>query len=330
MMQRIPYFDFLRGIAIIMVVCLHCIDFSAMEGPVLNFFGVEFRNLLNAAVPLFLAISGYFMANKKVDSPAAYRNFLKKQAAKVYVPMLVWSVPYLVLSYLHRESPVITWLLFFFGGFSIYYFIILIVQYYALLPVLQKMGRSLRGGEIAVAISIICICMLEILFYGYRLEIPLIVYAGPFPLWIMFFVTGIYLRNHTFDTKYVYLPVILFYVLSVAESFIIMHCTGQVTGLGIKVFSFLFSLYFIIMMFVSPLKTHVAAHKDHLVIRGITRIGELSFGIYLIHMLVNMALNKFAGYHNFNFILVLAISIAVIVVTMKLAPASIRKYIGFS
>lgn len=147
-MQRIPYFDFLRGIAIIMVVCLHCIDFSAMEGPVLNFFGVEFRNLLNAAVPLFLAISGYFMANKKVDSPAAYRNFLKKQAAKVYVPMLVWSVPYLVLSYLHRESPVITWLLFFFGGFSIYYFIILIVQYYALLPVLQKMGRSLRGGKL--------------------------------------------------------------------------------------------------------------------------------------------------------------------------------------
>lgn len=64
-MQRIPYFDFLRGIAIIMVVCLHCIDFSAMEGAVLNFFGVEFRNLLNAAVPLFLAISGYFMANKK-------------------------------------------------------------------------------------------------------------------------------------------------------------------------------------------------------------------------------------------------------------------------
>ena len=146
-MQRIPYFDFLRGIAIIMVVCLHCIDFSAMEGAVLNFFGVEFRNLLNAAVPLFLAISGYFMANKKVDSPAAYRSFLKKQAAKVYVPMLVWSVPYLVLSYLHRESPVITWLLFFFGGFSIYYFIILIVQYYALLPVLQKMGRSLGGGN---------------------------------------------------------------------------------------------------------------------------------------------------------------------------------------
>ena len=145
-MQRIVYFDFLRGIAIIMVVCLHCIDYSAMEGPVLNLFGVEFRNLLNAAVPLFLAISGYFMANKKTDTPTAYKEFLKRQAVKVYIPMLVWSVPYLILAYLHRENSVTSWLLFFFGGFSIYYFIILIVQYYALLPLMQKMGRSLRGG----------------------------------------------------------------------------------------------------------------------------------------------------------------------------------------
>ena len=188
-MQRIVYFDFLRGIAIIMVVCLHCIDYSAMEGPVLNLFGVEFRNLLNAAVPLFLAISGYFMANKKTDTPTAYKEFLKRQAVKVYIPMLVWSVPYLILAYLHRENSVTSWLLFFFGGFSIYYFIILIVQYYALLPLMQKMGRSLRGGVLAaVAISIACISCLEILLYVYRMEIPLIVYAGPFPLWIMFFV----------------------------------------------------------------------------------------------------------------------------------------------
>ena len=144
-MHRIPYFDFLRGIAIIMVVCLHCIDYSAMEGPVLNLFGVEFRNLLNAAVPLFLAISGYFMANKKTDTPTAYKEFLKRQAVKVYIPMLVWSVPYLILAYLHRENSVTSWLLYFFGGFSIYYFIILIVQYYALLPLMQKMGRSLGG-----------------------------------------------------------------------------------------------------------------------------------------------------------------------------------------
>ena len=330
-MQRIVYFDFLRGIAIIMVVCLHCIDYSAMEGPVLNLFVVEFRNLLNAAVPLFLAISGYFMANKKTDTPTAYKEFLKRQAVKVYIPMLVWSVPYLILAYLHRENSVTSWLLFFFGGFSIYYFIILIVQYYALLPLMQKMGRSLRGGVLAaVAISIACISCLEILLYVYRMEIPLIVYAGPFPLWIMFFVIGIYLRNHTVQMKYVYPLVLLFFLLSVAESFVIMHCTGQVTGLGIKVFSFLFSLYFIIMLFASPLQRYLTARKDRFIVRSIAKVGEISFGIYLIHMLVNMVLNKLCGYHDFNFILVLTISIVVIVATMKLVPTSIRKYIGFS
>ena len=166
---------------------------------------------------------------------------------------------------------------------------------------------------------------MEILLYVYRMEIPLIVYAGPFPLWIMFFVTGIYLRNHTVQMKYVYPLVILFFLLSVAENFVIMHYMGQVTGLGIKVFSFLFSLYFIIMLFASPLQRYLTARKDRFIVRSIAKVGEISFGIYLIHML-----NKLCGYHDFNFILVLTISIAVIVATMKLVPTSIRKYIGFS
>ena len=196
---------------------------------------------------------------------------------------------------------------------------------------MQKMGRSLRGGVLAaVTISITCISCLEILLYVYRMEIPLIVYAGPFPLWIMFFVTGIYLRNHTVQMKYVYPLVILFFLLSVAESFVIMHYMGQVTGLGIKVFSFLFSLYFIIMLFASPLQRYLTARKDRFIVRSIAKVGEISFGIYLIHMLVNMVLNKLCGYHDFNFILILTISIAVIVATMKLVPTSIRKYIGFS
>ena len=174
-MHRIPYFDFLRGIAIIMVVCLHCIDYSAMEGPVLNLFGVEFRNLLNAAVPLFLAISGYFMANKKTDTPTAYKEFLKRQAVKVYIPMLVWSVPYLILAYLHRENSVTSWLLYFTSAVTLStIFIILIVQYFrTAAPLMQKMGHCLGGGGAArlhpPSIACRSSCM-EILLYVYRMQ----------------------------------------------------------------------------------------------------------------------------------------------------------------
>lgn len=95
--------------------------------------------------------------------------------------------------------------------------------------------------------------------------------------------------------KYVYPLVILFFLLSVAENFVIMHYMGQVTGLGIKVFSFLFSLYFIIMLFASPLQRYLTARKDRFIVRSIAKVGEISFGIYLIHMLVNMVLNKYAA-----------------------------------
>lgn len=57
-----------------------------------------------------------------------------------------------------------SWLLYFFGGFSIYYFIILIVQYYALLPLMQKMGRSLGGGAGSRHNSITCISCMETCF----------------------------------------------------------------------------------------------------------------------------------------------------------------------
>lgn len=54
MKQRNLYFDFLRGVAIILVVAIH----SFILGENSN----EIRQLLNTAVPLFVAISGFFLS----------------------------------------------------------------------------------------------------------------------------------------------------------------------------------------------------------------------------------------------------------------------------
>lgn len=50
--SRNTYFDFLRGVAIIMVIAIH--TYHKAED------SVAFRQILNAAVPLFIAISGFF------------------------------------------------------------------------------------------------------------------------------------------------------------------------------------------------------------------------------------------------------------------------------
>lgn len=77
MSNHITYFDFLRGIAIVMVVLIHCTGIINFEGAN-NIMTMAFRECLNCAVPIFIAISGYFMCLKPVDNPKDYLSFIKK------------------------------------------------------------------------------------------------------------------------------------------------------------------------------------------------------------------------------------------------------------
>lgn len=143
--ERNPYFDFLRGFAIIMVVGIHTVTNYA---PTFETFGqictIIIRLFLNCAVPLFLAISGYFIASKQISWGNEHFKFLKKQVPKVYIPCLVFSLPYFILSLSYGDSIIKSIIYFFMCGFSVYYFIAVIIQYYLLLPAFTKFNN--RGG----------------------------------------------------------------------------------------------------------------------------------------------------------------------------------------
>lgn len=139
-MQRDTYFDFLRGVAIIMVIGIHTYSDGMMH---INLF---MRQFLNCAVPLFLAISGYFVGKKSFAEDGAYKSFLKRQMPRVYIPMLFWSLPWATFAIKGGDSIAHTILIALTGGMSIYYFIILIMQYYALTPAIQKVVYTKSGG----------------------------------------------------------------------------------------------------------------------------------------------------------------------------------------
>lgn len=138
--QRDTYYDFLRGVAIIMVIGIH----TYIDG--LMHFNLFLRQFLNCAVPIFLAISGYFIGQKLFDAKGSYTKFLGKQIPRVYLPMLFWSIPWVILSIKGGSTPWLTVLRAFAGEMSIFYFIILIVQYYILTPVIQKVNARFGGG----------------------------------------------------------------------------------------------------------------------------------------------------------------------------------------
>jgi surface polysaccharide O-acyltransferase-like enzyme len=141
MYNRNHYFDFLRGIAILMVVGIHTYirsNFDSIEG----ISNIIIRESLNFAVPLFLAISGFFLGKKDLSTKDNVIMFWKKQIPKVYLPCIVWSLPLFALAIYHGGNMLENLILLFCCGYSVYYFIALIIQCYALLPLLLKFNRG--------------------------------------------------------------------------------------------------------------------------------------------------------------------------------------------
>ena len=141
MRERIAYFDFLRGLAIMMVVGIHTYSQDRDS--------VEIRQLLNAAVPIFIAISGYFLSQKNIETKADYYAFLRKQLPKVYLPVLAWSLPLYLLGLFAGKNIILHTAFCLCCGLSIYYFVAFIMQCYIVLPVANAVvsnSKYRRGG----------------------------------------------------------------------------------------------------------------------------------------------------------------------------------------
>ena len=191
--ERISYFDFLRGVAIIMVVLIHCFSISYSYSTV-TLLIVASRNLLNVAVPLFFAISGYFLATKQMEN-GGYLCFLKKQIPRVYIPVLFCSLAYLVADFT-KDFHFASLLKYFLCGYSVYYFVAVIIQCYLLLWILQKHLK--RTTLIILSVSGCIWWAFNTYFVGMHMDksLPLILYAGNFIPWGLFFVLGMFSKKY--------------------------------------------------------------------------------------------------------------------------------------
>jgi surface polysaccharide O-acyltransferase-like enzyme len=283
--NRIPYFDVLRGLAIVGVVAIH----SSGKGLTFpddsfNFnFTLLYRQMINFSVPLFLAISGYFMARKQIDDLEEYFSFLKKQIPRVYIPCVFWSLISLLVAFFLFGKPLLWELdkVVTFRSFGPYYFIALIIQYYLLLPVLKKYS-NMMGVFISAIVSLLMTILIFYIRYYTNISLPLIIYAGLFPTWIVFFVYGLYLGSGgkiSISNKSLMLIILVSYSFSCIESYCVYFQFDQAGNAvtAVKPTSFIYSLFVISFFFKNIGFINVGV---------IRRFGEISFGIYLIHMFI--------------------------------------------
>lgn len=152
--ERNNYYDWLKGVAILMVIGIHTFvggGFNSFH----EWLNTGVRQILNCAVPIFIASSGFFLAKKQLNNKKLIVGFYKKQISRVYIPCLLWSIPWFVLHIISGNSVTTGILNLVFCGFSIFYFVILIIQYYLLLPVFQKL--QMGGVILSTACSLVCV-----------------------------------------------------------------------------------------------------------------------------------------------------------------------------
>lgn len=289
------------------------------------------RQLLNTAVPLFIAISGYCLSQKRMENKDDYLFFLKKQFPKVYLPVLVWSLPLYAIALYSGSSIIKQTILLLSCGLSIYYFVAFIMQCYVVLPVINNYisGNKRRVVIVSCLISFAWIAGVMYMNTIQGKGIPLILYAGPLPCWLMFFVLGVMIGHKPERNYSIILPMviaILGFILSVIETDYLLDHYGK--GVGIKPSSFIYSAGMIFLMFSNKVENLI--RRTGAIYRFIIWIGSLSFGIYLVHCYFISFFVKRLPIDSWllQWSLALFLTVVFILILRKLLPTKYHKYLG--
>lgn len=212
-------------------------------------------------------------------------------------------------------------------GFSIYYFIALIIQFYILLPMLQKYKNIMM--PLSIVISVLTISLITYLSAIQGMQLPLIIYAGPFITWFVFFMVGVYYSSEkiNYTVKQAIAVIIFGFGLECIETYWLNTNYGG--GYGIKLSAFIYSIG-IVMLILSPKVK--AVYKSNKITSIVAYIGNISFGVYLIHCFVIMGVNYLLPTHSWvlSWMLVVILTSMLIASARKILPHGLNKYLGFS
>lgn len=161
------------------------------------------------------------------------------------------------------------------------------------------------------------------------MKIPLILYAGPLPCWLMFFVMGVQIGHKPQRQYSLLLPIVITiigFVLSVVESDYLLCHYGN--GVGIKPSSYIYSAGMVSLMFSNRIENWI--RQTGLVYRFLIWIGKLSFGIYLIHCyFINYFISRLpVDSWLLKWVITLSLTVAFIMTLRKILPLKCHKYLG--
>ena len=291
-------FDAFRGVAILLVVAAHAgvvgWDFRYSDAHHWNFYySVFVRQVILCAVPIFLYVSGYWLAGMRIETLSDYLVFLKRRLSRILIPYLVWSSFFYTVHVLRGQPFSVSDFLFklLTGQVEgLYFFLVMLPQFYLLTPLFVRLSRARWSIWAVIIVHALCVGALYGLRLGYAKDIPFTYIKIPFLSWLSFFYLGIYFRQWPGTLQHAKAAWLagtaaLFLFLSLVEGGILIHFDYFEFGISdIKYTTLLYSAAVLVLFATSRQRVRWP--------RFLTVLGDYSFGIYLIHGFITRVFHR--------------------------------------
>ncbi|MFI3114833.1 MAG: acyltransferase family protein [Clostridia bacterium] len=292
-MEKKAYLDELRVFATFCVIVLHVsagnwgyISVNTNEWIVLTIF----NSLVRFSAPIFVMISGALFLNENYDF--SLEKLFKKNILKIITAFAFWSTFYALLSY---ENPV-NFVKSIISGHFHMWFLYMIVGLYLALPILRKIAENRQIMLYFLILSFVFVYIFRFLsiFNGFSYVIDVINQKSSINLFLgysSYFLTGHFLDTQTVNKKNIY-------TLGVASMFFTIFATivlSKNTGVpSSEFFSYFMPNVYFSSVFIFVLFKNKVKRVD------ISKIVQLSFGVYLIHPYVNSLIYNYITTSNMH------------------------------
>lgn len=279
-----PDIQFFRAIAIIAVVMIHTTPAGEMQ--------VICKPFINFAVATFVFLSGYLT---KADNDN-WLAFYRRRITRVLVPYFIWTVIYSIQDIQSEGLSVLVKNLLCANATTTLYYIFVYIQFVLLTPLLGKLAKSRfrHLGWIIAPLSVVLFKYIPAfgdIYLGKHVEL---LWSDACLGWFTFYYLGLILGNKILSPKFNLRNLVFLYCMSLllqmGEGYLWFTVDPAGCGSQLKLTSILSSSIFMLIIY------SVLSSNHGTKCRLLSTIGDYSFGIYLVHMMILKALEPMTLY----------------------------------
>lgn len=325
MKKRIIYIDLLRLLAIFGVIVIHVNGEGNWLIHEVNQLWLE-KNFLGALVqswpvPVFIAISGALLLDNKKFT---FKTMITKYIPRILISLVIWHFIYYFYTYQSfalNEFIICFKKLLIGKTYSHLWYLYLLLGLYVITPILKKLVQNLSKSEFTYLLILGFTITAVIPFINNFLPQNVMQLVDPykvltFNIFILYYILGYYLNKHIFiKSPKKLLGISLFSLTSLVGIALLNNylTIKRNTFTNYSGTSSIIAVIMVIFLFVLFKNIKVEKHQ-----KIIEKLSSLTFGVYLIHFIVEKELLKLMGGSFIiinSYIGTILVSIAVLIIS---------------